>query len=96
MGALELENGGVIVPCCFDDDEEEVEEYGSGSQGSVEEAVEVLLRGLGEDIRREGIKKTPFRVAKAFRDGTKGSFFFYFKMTFLDFRFRLFFLLDLF
>lgn len=72
MGALELENGGVIIPRCFDDDDEEVAEYGSASQGSVEEAVEVLLRGLGEDIRREGIKKTPLRVARAFRDGTRG------------------------
>lgn len=38
----------------------------------IEEAVRVLLQGLGEDHEREGIKKTPLRVAKAFRDGTRG------------------------
>lgn len=42
------------------------------SNKEIEEAVKVLLQGLGEDHEREGIKKTPFRVAKAFRDGTKG------------------------
>ncbi|ONK73760.1 uncharacterized protein A4U43_C04F34990 [Asparagus officinalis] len=51
---------------------------GSGSEPEpesnkeIEEAVKVLLQGLGEDHEREGIKRTPFRVAKAFRDGTKG------------------------
>ncbi|XP_010552036.1 PREDICTED: GTP cyclohydrolase 1-like [Tarenaya hassleriana] len=39
---------------------------------SIQEAVRVLLQGLGEDINREGIKKTPFRVAKALREGTRG------------------------
>ncbi|GMI66364.1 hypothetical protein like AT3G07270 [Hibiscus trionum] len=39
---------------------------------AIEDAVKVLLQGLGEDINREGIKKTPFRVAKALRDGTRG------------------------
>lgn len=50
---------------------------GSGSESEssnkvIEEAVKVLLQGLGEDHEREGIKKTPLRVAKAFRDGTRG------------------------
>ncbi|KAJ8428631.1 hypothetical protein Cgig2_015749 [Carnegiea gigantea] len=38
----------------------------------IENAVRVLLRGLGEDINREGLKKTPLRVAKALREGTRG------------------------
>jgi GTP cyclohydrolase I len=36
--------------------------------------VKVLLQGLGEDINREGLKKTPLRVAEALREGTKGCF----------------------
>ncbi|KAH9288745.1 hypothetical protein KI387_032862, partial [Taxus chinensis] len=39
---------------------------------SIVDAVTVLLRGLGEDVEREGIKKTPLRVARAFLEGTKG------------------------
>ncbi|KAL8139027.1 hypothetical protein V2J09_005028 [Rumex salicifolius] len=38
----------------------------------IEDAVRVLLHGLGEDVNREGIIKTPLRVAKALREGTKG------------------------
>ncbi|CBI29379.3 unnamed protein product, partial [Vitis vinifera] len=38
----------------------------------IEEAVKVLLQGLGEDINREGIRKTPARVAKALCEGTRG------------------------
>ncbi|KAL9228349.1 hypothetical protein vseg_003940 [Gypsophila vaccaria] len=38
----------------------------------IEEAVKVLLQGLGEDIDRDGLVKTPHRVAKAFLDGTRG------------------------
>ncbi|CAN0897969.1 GTP cyclohydrolase 1 [Linum grandiflorum] len=38
----------------------------------IEDAVKVLLQGLGEDVNREGIKKTPIRVAKALREATKG------------------------
>ncbi|CAN8269561.1 unnamed protein product [Cochlearia groenlandica] len=39
---------------------------------AIQEAVKLLLQGLGDDINREGIKKTPFRVAKALREGTRG------------------------
>lgn len=39
---------------------------------AIEEAVRVLLEGLGEDVNREGIRKTPLRVAKALREGTRG------------------------
>ena len=42
---------------------------------AIEDAVRVLLRGLGEDINREGLKKTPFCVAKSLHEGTKGAFF---------------------
>ncbi|KAK1270074.1 hypothetical protein QJS04_geneDACA016205 [Acorus gramineus] len=38
----------------------------------IEDAVRVLLKGLGEDCEREGIKKTPRRVARALREGTRG------------------------
>lgn len=40
---------------------------------AIENAVKVLLRGLGEDINREGLRKTPLRVAKALREGTRGN-----------------------
>ncbi|KAL6511102.1 GTP cyclohydrolase 1 [Orobanche gracilis] len=39
---------------------------------AIEDAVRVILQGLGEDINREGLRKTPFRVAKALREGTRG------------------------
>lgn len=39
---------------------------------TIEDAVRVLLKGLGEDVNREGLRKTPLRVAKAFREGTRG------------------------
>ncbi|KAI3678679.1 hypothetical protein L6452_37980 [Arctium lappa] len=39
---------------------------------AIEDAVKVLLQSLGEDINREGLRKTPFRVAKALREGTRG------------------------
>ncbi|KAK9146028.1 hypothetical protein Sjap_005931 [Stephania japonica] len=73
MGALdeghfngELENGVKLInlEVC---DEEEVE-----ATAAIEGAVKVLLQGLGEDVNREGLKKTPLRVAKALREGTKG------------------------
>lgn len=45
---------------------------------AIEDAVKVLLQGLGEDVNREGLKKTPFRVAKALREGTRGAFIAFF------------------
>ncbi|XP_008794652.2 GTP cyclohydrolase 1 [Phoenix dactylifera] len=58
-------------------EEEELDaEAGSGSvhdaTQAIEEAVRFLLQGLGEDPEREGLRKTPLRVAKAFREGTRG------------------------
>ncbi|XP_076921763.1 GTP cyclohydrolase 1-like [Bidens hawaiensis] len=68
MGALDeghycvvLENGVKL-----DDFEHEPETV------AIEDAVKVLLQGLGEDVNREGLRKTPLRVAKALREGTKG------------------------
>ncbi|CAL0302795.1 unnamed protein product [Lupinus luteus] len=58
----ELENGVNSIISC----EEE------GKRAAIEDAVKVLLLGLGEDINREGIRKTPFRVAKALLEGTRG------------------------
>lgn len=40
---------------------------------AIEGSVRVLLQGLGEDINREGLRKTPLRVAKALREGTRGT-----------------------
>ncbi|OVA03780.1 GTP cyclohydrolase I [Macleaya cordata] len=73
MGALdeghfngELENG-VKIERCFEEEEEESEAI-----SSIKDSVKVLLQGLGEDFNREGLKKTPLRVAKALLEGTKG------------------------
>lgn len=41
-------------------------------EAEIQGAIRILLQGLGEDINREGIIKTPLRVAKAFRHATKG------------------------
>lgn len=75
MGALdeghfdeELENG-VKLDCIELDCLEEP------ATTAIEEAVKVLLQGLGEDVNREGLRKTPLRVAKAFREGTKGDYY---------------------
>ncbi|KAK7339115.1 hypothetical protein VNO77_19759 [Canavalia gladiata] len=57
---VELENG-VSIGCGVEEE-----------NGAIEDAVKVLLQGLGEDVNREGLRKTPFRVAKALREGTKG------------------------
>lgn len=46
---------------------------GEEQMAAIENAVRVLLKGLGEDVNREGLRKTPLRVAKAFREGTRGA-----------------------
>ncbi|BAT97106.1 hypothetical protein VIGAN_09046200 [Vigna angularis var. angularis] len=51
------------------DDEECLEKRANTS--SIQDAVKVLLTALGEDINREGIIKTPLRVAKALSEGTR-------------------------
>ncbi|KAK7256107.1 hypothetical protein RIF29_29541 [Crotalaria pallida] len=60
---VELENGVSSISC---------EEEEGNNRAVIEDAVKVLLEGLKEDINREGIRKTPFRVAKALREGTRG------------------------
>lgn len=76
MGALEEAHLAAVAACGCDDDEEEdllVELGGVEAPGdAMEPAVRALLAGLGEDDRREGLRRTPKRVAKAFRDGTRG------------------------
>ncbi|KAL5704244.1 GTP cyclohydrolase I [Ranunculus cassubicifolius] len=38
----------------------------------IQDSVKILLQGLGEDSNREGLVKTPLRVAKALREATRG------------------------
>ncbi|KAG8371708.1 hypothetical protein BUALT_Bualt13G0116300 [Buddleja alternifolia] len=73
MGALdeehynvELRNGVKFGGCVELGFEEEPETL------AIVDAVKVLLEGLGEDFNREGLRKTPLRVAKAIREGTRG------------------------
>jgi GTP cyclohydrolase I len=40
--------------------------------GKIEDAVRVILRGIGEDPNREGLDRTPSRVAKAYKFLTSG------------------------
>ncbi|XP_065865388.1 GTP cyclohydrolase 1-like [Euphorbia lathyris] len=62
---VEFENG-VKVDCLDLGIEEQLETL------PIENAVKVLLQGLGENINREGLRKTPLRVAKALLYATKG------------------------
>ncbi len=39
---------------------------------SMEAAVRILLKEIGEDPQRQGLQKTPFRVAKMYREVTQG------------------------
>lgn len=64
--SLELENGANLGNCVELGSEREPEIL------AIEDAVRVLLQGLGEDINREGLRKTPLRVAKALTEGTRG------------------------
>ncbi|KAL3688625.1 hypothetical protein R1sor_014934 [Riccia sorocarpa] len=44
----------------------------ASSESQMAAAVKILLRGIGEDVEREGILKTPLRVAKAFQSFVSG------------------------
>ncbi|KAE8730578.1 GTP cyclohydrolase 1 [Hibiscus syriacus] len=57
---VEIENG---MKLGFEEEPETI---------AIQDAVKVLLQGLGEDVNREGLVKTPLRVAKALRGGTRG------------------------
>uniref|UniRef100_A0A0E0DJK1 GTP cyclohydrolase 1 n=2 Tax=Oryza meridionalis TaxID=40149 RepID=A0A0E0DJK1_9ORYZ len=80
MGALEEAHlaTAAISACeceCYEEEEEDDLVEGDGEAAAadaMEPAVRALLLGLGEDARREGLRRTPKRVAKAFRDGTRG------------------------
>jgi GTP cyclohydrolase I len=75
MGALEEAHLAAVAACGCDDDDDDLLELGGGAEplgDAMEAAVRALLVGLGEDDRREGLRRTPKRVAKAFRDGTRG------------------------
>ena len=37
-------------------------------RGKIEEAVKMMLEGMGEDTEREGLKDTPARVAKMYEE----------------------------
>jgi GTP cyclohydrolase I len=56
----------------FDEDISSSEENEYGHIENLEKIITGLLEDLGEDIHREGLLKTPTRVAKAYRFLTKG------------------------
>jgi GTP cyclohydrolase IA len=78
MGALEGAHLAAVA-CACDDDEEQSDCIpllagdAATAADAMEPAVRALLLGLGEDDRREGLRRTPKRVSKAFRDGTRGT-----------------------
>ena len=60
--------------CCCDDDDccSAAPEADTRSADGLSNAVYALLEGLGEDPKREGLLKTPERVARSLRFLTKG------------------------
>ncbi len=58
--------------------EDAVDAFAPGSAAYVaklarmEQAVRVLIQGVGEQVHREGLLDTPLRVSKAFLDMTEG------------------------
>ena len=82
MGALEEAHlAAAVAAACACEEDDDLELLGGEAEpaaaaaaaDAMEPAVRALLAGLGEDERREGLRRTPKRVAKAFRDGTRGT-----------------------
>ncbi|KAK8456484.1 hypothetical protein SEVIR_3G027700v4 [Setaria viridis] len=81
MGALEEAHlaAAVAAACACEEEDDDLELLGGEAEplaavaaaDAMEPAIRALLVGLGEDERREGLRRTPKRVAKAFRDGTR-------------------------
>ena len=51
---------------------EDFQDYRKSAQPELEEHYAAILQLLGEDVAREGLQKTPYRVAKAMRTLTRG------------------------
>ncbi len=56
----------------FDVFRTELEDDGAGCDHDIEEAVHTILCAIGEDPQREGLQRTPRRVAKMFEELTAG------------------------
>ena len=53
-------------------DDDEPMERGYVHQAAIEEAVTTILKGIGEDPEREGLQRTPERIAKMYGELTAG------------------------
>lgn len=51
---------------------EKIEQYNTASIGIISDAFSKIIPALGEDVQREGLQKTPERVAKALQFLTHG------------------------
>ncbi len=54
------------------DTEQQKEKNQKVSDEKAEEAVKLIIEWIGEDIHREGLRSTPKRVIKAFKEYFKG------------------------
>ncbi|XP_042404780.1 GTP cyclohydrolase 1-like [Zingiber officinale] len=72
--ADEEEGEQIVLFAAWGEEEEATDLLASEAERalSIEEAVKALLQGLGEDHEREGLRRTPHRMAEAFRGGTRG------------------------
>eukprot|EP00252_Welwitschia_mirabilis_P027544 TRINITY_DN9476_c0_g1_i1.p1 TRINITY_DN9476_c0_g1~~TRINITY_DN9476_c0_g1_i1.p1 ORF type:complete len:551 (-),score=86.21 TRINITY_DN9476_c0_g1_i1:388-2040(-) len=63
----------VYSAACVEDDESDAENQMEERKSEViMDSVRTLLHALGEDVSRDGLKRTPLRVAKALNDATRG------------------------